>query len=354
MESLREPKEVEFEKPKGLKQDSVEPEIYVMPEKFRGVTREAKIPKFSAPVPPSQPSAPKMAAASSKPQKKFPWFWVGLIFIILLALGASIFFVLQGMRGEAPAPAAEEKVVQQPAQPAREPEPEEEVEIPVATSEEVLPATTEVTIPVEIPEEEEVATPEVSVPTRPVELIGGVDADSDGLTDVEEELFATNSAKPDTDDDGYLDGNEVYHLYNPGGTAPVTLLEAGLVRSFVSESYKYEIYRPAPWTIGGDDPEAVQFLIPAGGFVQVLVEQNPQGLNLKDWYLALAPGVDQDELKEFKNKAGLDGLQSPDRLTAYFQKDSLIFVINLELGGEMVIEYRRTYEMILNSFKFLE
>ena len=43
------------------------------------------------------------------------------------------------------------------------------------------------------------------------------------MTDEEERLFKTEIQKPDTDLDGYLDGEEVIHLYSPKAGAQVLL-----------------------------------------------------------------------------------------------------------------------------------
>jgi len=46
------------------------------------------------------------------------------------------------------------------------------------------------------------------------------DYDHDGLADWEEELYGTDPNNPDTDGDGYLDGEEVASGYNPAKKAP--------------------------------------------------------------------------------------------------------------------------------------
>ena len=48
-------------------------------------------------------------------------------------------------------------------------------------------------------------------------LTSTLDSDGDGLTDIEEILFQTNSSLPDTDNDGYIDGLELAKGYNPTG-----------------------------------------------------------------------------------------------------------------------------------------
>lgn len=352
--------EIQFEKPKGVGEVKKGADIHVMPERFRGVTVEAKIPK-EAPTPglrgTVEPEKPAKEKKPPKPprvpgeKKKFPWLVVLIVLVILVALGVSIFLVLQGFQlptERAEAPEEEQLAVEEPTPPlVVEEEPEEEPE--VATTEISIPATSEVSIP---------ATSEVTVPIEPEEpavvvYTGGVDADSDGLTDVEEGLFNTDARKPDTDSDGFLDGNEVYHLYNPGGTAPVTLLESGLVKDYVNTEHGYVIYYPAVWK-SEISKGLIMFMASSGELVQVLVEENPNDLSLEDWYRTQAPGVDDEDLKAFTTKSGIEGLQSPDRLTAYFKRDSKIFVVSLNLGAKTVIEFRRTYEMMLNSFKFTE
>ncbi len=47
-----------------------------------------------------------------------------------------------------------------------------------------------------------------------------IDSDNDGLRDWEEELFKTDPRNPDTDGDGYLDGEEVNSGHNPLVKAP--------------------------------------------------------------------------------------------------------------------------------------
>jgi hypothetical protein len=53
-------------------------------------------------------------------------------------------------------------------------------------------------------------TPEVATQTDQNIVDEWVDTDKDGLTDTREEELGTNSLKPDTDDDGLADGDEVF------------------------------------------------------------------------------------------------------------------------------------------------
>ncbi|MBI5733624.1 MAG: hypothetical protein HY973_01620 [Candidatus Kerfeldbacteria bacterium] len=49
------------------------------------------------------------------------------------------------------------------------------------------------------------------------------DSDGDGLNDKEEEFYGTGKNNPDTDGDGYKDGDEVKNGYNPLGTGKLTI-----------------------------------------------------------------------------------------------------------------------------------
>ena len=42
-----------------------------------------------------------------------------------------------------------------------------------------------------------------------------LDSDDDGLTDAMEEIYGTDKNNPDTDGDGYLDGDEIENGYDP-------------------------------------------------------------------------------------------------------------------------------------------
>ncbi len=53
-----------------------------------------------------------------------------------------------------------------------------------------------------------------------------LDSDNDGLTDENEEIYGTDRINPDTDGDGYLDGDEIKNGYNPLCN-PATAVEKG-------------------------------------------------------------------------------------------------------------------------------
>lgn len=295
-----------------------EPEIKTMPEKFIGaslkyipkvqekvvVVEKVKVVEKPAPtpVPPKKRGLPK-------------WPLVALLFVLLAGGGA--FYYLTVVQ-QAPAPQVP-PVTPPPPPPPPPPAPAPE--------------------PTPVPE------PEVG-PKK------GLDTDSDGLTDAEEALYGSNKINPDSDSDGFLDGVEVFHLYNPAGEAPVRLLDTGSVKVYVNTDYKYQIYVPGPWKIeraAAATASDVKF-IDGGESVEVTIEENPTHLALVNWYLSKHSSVKPSELQTFITKSNLDGVKGPDGLTAYISADGQVYVITYKLAEDEVMNYRSTFEMMLNSF----
>lgn len=191
-------------------------------------------------------------------------------------------------------------------------------------------------------------------PVAPVLPSGGLDSDSDGLTDVEEPLYGTDARSPDADLDGFLDGNEVFHLYNPAARSPVRLLDSGLVKLF-SAPAGWSVLVPSSWIIGLDIPDGSQATVTTGrGETMILkIENNLTGASLSDWYAARMPGENASSVRPFVTKEGLQGVAASDRLEALFSWGGKVFTVKYILGGEPFINYRTTFEMMLNSLKLV-
>ena len=191
-------------------------------------------------------------------------------------------------------------------------------------------------------------------PPAPTLPAGGLDSDSDGLSDPEELVFGTDPHQPDTDRDGFLDGNEAFHLYNPGAKAPVNLVDSGLI-SRVDSPSGWSLFVPKQWKIVFDPQEGPGAVIDTnhGEKFQIALENNPQRVALLDWYLAGHPGTISSAVRSITTKKGLEGILSPDRLDAYFAWDDRIWVIHYDLGGQSFINYRTLFEMILNSLRLV-
>lgn len=177
---------------------------------------------------------------------------------------------------------------------------------------------------------------------------GGLDSDSDGLTDYEEPLYGTDVRVQDSDEDGFLDGNEVFHLYNPAATAPVRLLDSGLVKP-IQASAGWSLYVPKDWTSSLTGPDGARATLRTGqGETFVLsIEDNPEDLELEAWHTVRFPGA--SSLRQIKTKGGLEGLFYQESLRAIFAWDGKVVVFTYELAGKPFINYRTTFEMMLNS-----
>lgn len=323
--------------PSAQPSTTAEPIIRVMPAEFRGgksPMTAAVVPPKPAPVPPApKPEPPKPPAPPPVPVKVIPppggkvpqkkkrlispaLLIVGLLFLAVLGVGA--YFVLSSVPPEEP---------------------------PVTTPEPEVPEPT-----VEPPEPE---IPEPEVPTEPVP---GTDGDSDGLSNIEEILYGADPRNPDTDGDTYLDGNEVFHLYNPRGDAPGLLTDAGFARAFGSEEVSFTIVFPSRWTVQlvGGETEGVMFRAPTSEFIQVLVQPKDPALTIREWYLAQSPDAEEAELETVTTRQGYSGITSPDKMTTYLDLEDRVYVVSYNLGDTGTIDFLTTYQMMLNSLVVIE
>jgi hypothetical protein len=186
-------------------------------------------------------------------------------------------------------------------------------------------------------------------PVAPALPPGGLDSDSDGLSDLEEPLYGTDRQAPDADQDKFLDGNEVFHLYNPAAQAPVRLIDSGLVKPFRSD-VGWSLYVPAAWEANLDGSGG-KGTVATGRGEQffITLDDNATALPLVDWYVAKYPGTTVSSLRPITTKGGLEGVFAPDRMTAYFAWDGKIFSLRYDIDGQTYVNYRTTYEMMLNS-----
>ncbi len=207
---------------------------------------------------------------------------------------------------------------------------------------------------------ESTPSPEVSVtvkeappvPPEPPKLPpAGLDTDSDGLSDLEESLLKTDLRQPDTDSDGFLDGNEVFHLYNPNGRAPAKLTEAGLVQQLESPvGWKLDL--PPAWkTAVSFDGTSSSIVTGHGEIFTVSVLENADKKPILEWYMAAHPDVQATQVLQFRSKRGYQGILGPDLLTTYLPWDNRVFVFTYDLNGQAFINYRTLYSMMLNSLE---
>jgi len=280
-------------------------------------------------------------------QHKKLFLWGGGIFAVLLVTGAATWYYVSQAR---------QQILQQTLS-TKTPTTTVQVEIqqpttvsgPVATSTPTSTSTLDATTTADIANIQ--AVEPVSFPR--ILLINSEDTDSDQLTDEEEAVFKTNQDVWDTDNDGYYDGQEIVNLYNPGGFAPVRLIDSGLIKEYVSPQWKYRVYYPATWQIGTVDARGRQVLAStlSGDFVEIRVFDRVQTQSFQDWFSVNIEGEQFQDLQTMINRFDLQGFLRRDGLVAYFPADNTVTVLIYHPGITGVIPYRHVMRMMVESFR---
>ncbi|MFH1611319.1 MAG: thrombospondin type 3 repeat-containing protein [Patescibacteria group bacterium] len=202
---------------------------------------------------------------------------------------------------------------------------------------------------------ETVVEPIVEVPQ---EIVAGNDLDSDGLTDVEEAMYGTNPRNPDSDNDTFLDGNEVFHRYSPLGTAPQTLLDTGAVKEYLSKDGSFTLTYPTQWTVAGvvdsslEQTEEIVFRTNSTATVRLVLSKLADE-TFDQWYMKNALDGRTVQLETTLTKQGYVAHQSPDDLVAYVIAGDSVFTFHYDLADEKEIVYMQTFQMMINSFSML-
>lgn len=321
------------------------PMFFTMPNKYRGGQLEQLVVAAKRPVvqpappttPPATPSKPKLPPAVPKQQKKethkskIVFLIVGILLLAGLFVGAYLYVQSLNKPPEV-TPPVEVPIVVTP-----EPTPEPPVETPVV----VPPATT--------------------TPFPATNRVTGVDSDSDGLTDKEETtLYNTDPRRPDSDNDGFLDGNEVFHRYNPNGDAPGTLEEANLVENFSFANFgagNASILYPTSWSAVEDVSPISEGAVTTASFTsstgerfiaEIYTKNSAQAIS--DW-LANTGHTQIGEVSRTKN--GLVVFMSRDQLFAVIDGGGAVFVLTYKPNESGAVEYLQTFKMMINSVSFM-
>src|SRR3989339_455626 len=311
-------------------QPGLEARIFTMPESYRhgaqGVMHQPEIKTPPKPLVEVQPPTASSQSHLTKPsvaQKKHSGrkiiVLIGIIVLVLLSVGG--YLLIQDAKNKTQPPVVTPAPTPRPA-PETQPEPVKE---PVVT-------------------EPEIEKPEVF----PVEIVPGVDSDSDGLSDIEETLvYKTDPRLPDTDSDGFLDGNEVFHRYNPGGTAPGTLLGSGAVKVYKGTAIEilYEFYYPSTWSYQEVQNEIILDAQTGEGF-HISVFSNPEESSFKDWIKQNFP---TSTFVSGVTKNGLPMMQGEDQRTVYLDLTSVILSFVYDPGIKTRVDYLQIFQMMLNS-----
>lgn len=323
--------------PPDLPKAQPEPRVFVMPERYRGgaaglaMTEPKKEDQKPAPVVarppvplPPKPQPPKpMAPPSHGAPKSKAVVLVGVF--VLLVLGIGGFFAFRTLSTPAPSSTPATPVVTTPVPPVTTPVP---------------PIAAEPTPP---------ATSPFPTGTRP-----GSDTDSDGLSDLEERLlYASDPGLPDTDGDGFLDGNEVFNGYNPTQAPPSSLADAGLLKPYTVNAAPgevlYALSYPSSWTAtpAADDPRDAVFALTTGESLTISTEDKTDATQTIDaWYAAQNQTT---TVRPATTKSGVKTLQTEDGLTVYVDRGVSVLIFHLDTGMKGTVDYLQTFKMILNG-----
>lgn len=299
--------------------------IFTMPESYRhGAVVQAHIPepvkKVSPPVVPTTPQKtqiipPKKAPPTPLIKKKSlvsPWVLLaGGIFILALVIAGGILY----LNRPTSTPIVTKPPVEQATPPAHT----------TTDPEDTNP-----------PEEEDLPPADVF----DTEVVPGQDADSDGLSNVEERLvYGTDVSLPDTDRDGFLDGNEVFHGYAPNGLSPSTLRETAIVEVFDWQDGKLSILVPKGWTIK-EEGGLVRFGATTGElFLFQKVSETFEGR-------VTAKAEDQYEMT---TKQGYRALMTENQQTVIFEVGDQVYELTYDVGIKGTLDYVQTFYMMLNT-----
>ena len=226
--------------------------------------------------------------------------------------------------------------------------------ISVATTSETVPVVTETTTPAI---SEPTTTPQ-SLADAPINFPSGLlgdspDLDKDNLTDTAEELFGTDPSKPDTDEDIYNDGHEVFYLYNPAGKEPMRIIDSGRVSDYSNPVFGYKVFYPANWAIGNVDEgyKDVLFSTITGENIELRVFDRLPNQTFSDWFAQWAPNEQYQNLVDFQTKFGEVGKNRADNLVYYFTDENHVYVMIYHTTDSNAVNYRSVMVMMARSFR---
>ena len=189
-----------------------------------------------------------------------------------------------------------------------------------------------------------------------IEQPQALDADNDGLSYEEELVFSTNPNLEDTDKDGYKDGQEISSLYNP--LLPAQNLESSsLVTKFMNNDYNYSILRPKNWLVKAVADVLDNILIlpdsESGETFTILVKDNTNGQTLNEALASMSAELGSPGNYKNYSLSGNPALRSKDDLNVISVRGDYIYVITHSLSSTGDINFATIFDMMLNSFTWL-
>lgn len=319
-----------------------EPIIYAMPAEYYGLLPKTPVKKNigqpSAPVqipkPAPKPAQPNAAPKTAGKKIKIPVvLWIGIAFLIVIAFGGYLF--LQSLKPQA-------QTIDQPV-----PTPKTICGNRVCEANETVEVCPIDCAPIPSPAPAPIPEPPSIPPSAPTPIRSGIDSDSDGLTDVEEtSVFISEKSNPDSDGDGYIDGNEVFNLYDPTKKEPARLYNNQFIEHIDQSKPGMNILFPKGWLQSESESEILLKAL-TGETVSVSFIESAEK-DAKAFALLKYP---DETFSEFVSKQGYRGLRNSDKRTIILPVGNGYAILVYNLEEIRSVEFLRTFEMIVNSFQ---
>lgn len=189
----------------------------------------------------------------------------------------------------------------------------------------------------------------------------GTDSDTDILTDTEERLYGTDPEKPDTDEDGFLDGTELSGGFDPTKGAGAKIANSSLVNTYTNTDFGYSFVYPSSWVASGANQQNREVLVSTatGEFFSFTVQDNPDKLSPLAWATA-GPNADP-AAGPFTAQASddIETATSKDEhiviiaLHSSTRADPSILVVRYNLNTKNEINFLATFKMMAKSVSIL-
>lgn len=187
---------------------------------------------------------------------------------------------------------------------------------------------------------------------QPVQYQSSLDVDRDGLTDVEEDLYGTQLRLPDTDGDGYTDGQELLSGYSPLSSGPVLLSDTALMNTYLNDAFGYSLLYPSSWLARPTDEsrQEIVFVSSTGEVMSFKVRDNASGVSLNQWLVDNSAGNPSD-FTSFANRAKLNVLVNASQMKYFIDVPASSKVIEVTYEPNQVIRlnFITTLRAMVNS-----
>ncbi len=195
-----------------------------------------------------------------------------------------------------------------------------------------------------------------------VMLSQAADVDNDELTDKEEELWRTDPQKPDTDDDGFLDGPELLNLYDPTKGDRARLVDSSVALNYKNQTYRYSFLYPSKMIASPSNNSEREVILSSstGELFSVMVQDNPQRLVPLDWYKTQVSKNGSVDGVAPLSYNGWTGVMGPDNRTVFLTpadntkqiQSPILVVISYNPNTQTQLHFIRTFQLVLRSFNF--